>query len=400
MSGRADTALRRRAPMRGALMRLLPSLVLLLPCFAGVVQHPRAPMGALTAQHSGRARGARVGPARAEVVSSIRLEQAAASTMPEAEASIGSDADWSDWRRGPNPFELVRPDIEPLTASIKQLLRTDHPVLNMAAQHFFDRQTGKQFRPTIVLLMSRAVGLAAGASDVSLQPALAHVPGVQGDLQDSHLSPAEAETPYGKQYRLAEITEVIHTASLIHDDVLDEADTRRGGAAVHKAYSNTVAVLAGDYLLARASLMMARLRNIHVVQTMALSLEALVQGEIMQIKATPEERMKMSLYIQKSFFKTASLIAYSSKSAALLGGHAFDSPVTQAAYDYGYHLGLAFQIVDDMLDFTGSADALGKPKLQDMALGLATAPILYAAQEYPVRNQKTETIHTHTQIKH
>jgi len=364
MSGRADTALRRRAPMRGALMRLLPSLVLLLPCFAGVVQHPRAPMGALTAQHSGRARGARVGPARAEVVSSIRLEQAAASTMPEAEASIGSDADWSDWRRGPNPFELVRPDIEPLTASIKQLLRTDHPVLNMAAQHFFDRQTGKQFRPTIVLLMSRAVGLAAGASDVSLQPALAHVPGVQGDLQDSHLSPAEAETPYGKQYRLAEITEVIHTASLIHDDVLDEADTRRGGAAVHKAYSNTVAVLAGDYLLARASLMMARLRNIHVVQTMALSLEALVQGEIMQIKATPEERMKMSLYIQKSFFKTASLIAYSSKSAALLGGHAFDSPVTQAAYDYGYHLGLAFQIVDDMLDFTGSADALGKPKLQ------------------------------------
>lgn len=179
--------------------------------------------------------------------------------------------------------------------------------------------------------MSRAVGSTGGDG---------HESSDFGDVPDAESD--DSSGPFARQYRLAEITEMIHTASLIHDDVLDEADTRRGGAAVHKAYSNTVAVLAGDYLLARASLMLARLRHVDVVETMARSLEALVQGEIMQIKATPEERMQMSLYIQKSFYKTASLIAYSCKSAALLGGHALDSVETQAAYDYGYNLGMAF----------------------------------------------------------
>jgi len=362
-----------RAPALGALL-------LLLPCYGGVVrQHHFAPSCSLTTAH--RHRHART--VRISAVSSVdsveRTSAAAAADAKHTPAGL-RDGELSSWKRGINPFELVRPDIEPLSCSIKELLKTDHAVLNMAAQHFFDRQTGKQFRPTIVLLMARAVGVVdTNAPGNDPNPPLASVPGVTGDAGKV----AAGEDPFDKQYRLAEITEMIHTASLIHDDVLDEADTRRGGAAVHKAYSNTVAVLAGDYLLARASLMMARLRNIHVVETMARSLEALVQGEIMQIKATPEERMQMQLYIEKSFYKTASLIAYSCKSAALLGGHALDSDVTRAAYDYGYHLGLAFQIVDDMLDFTGSADSLGKPKLQDMALGLATAPILYAANEFP-----------------
>merc|ERR1712232_1250161 len=186
-----------------------------------------------------------------------------------------------------------------------------------------------------------------------------------------------------KQAQLGQIVEMIHVASLIHDDVLDEADTRRGGEAVHKLYSNKVAVLAGDYLLARASVLPARLENTAVVQIMATALESLVAGEIMQLKSSPEELLRMESYLRKSYYKTASLICYACRSCALLGGHAYGSTVATACEEFGFHLGLAFQIQDDILDFTAAADVLGKPALADMDLGLSTAPILYAAEEFP-----------------
>merc|ERR1711920_921037 len=186
-----------------------------------------------------------------------------------------------------------------------------------------------------------------------------------------------------RQAQLGQIVEMIHVASLIHDDVLDEADTRRGGEAVHKLYSNKVAVLAGDYLLARASVLLARLENTAVVQIMATALESLVAGEIMQLKSAPEALLQMESYLKKSYYKTASLICYACRSTALLGGHSYGSAVATAAEEFGFHLGLAFQIQDDILDFTAAASVLGKPALADMDLGLSTAPILYAAQEYP-----------------
>jgi geranylgeranyl pyrophosphate synthase len=186
-----------------------------------------------------------------------------------------------------------------------------------------------------------------------------------------------------RQAQLGQIVEMIHVASLIHDDVLDEADTRRGGEAVHKLYSNKVAVLAGDYLLARASVLLARLENTAVVQIMATALESLVAGEIMQLKSPPESLLEMETYLRKSYYKTASLICYACRSTALLGGHAYGSAVATACEEFGFHLGLAYQIQDDILDFTAAATVLGKPALADMDLGLSTAPILYAAQEEP-----------------
>jgi len=176
---------------------------------------------------------------------------------------------------------------------------------------------------------------------------------------------------------------MIHTASLVHDDVLDGADTRRGGSAVHKLYSTKAAVLSGDFLLARASVALARLENPEVVQEMAKSLEALVQGEIMQLQSSAEERLSLDYYLAKSYCKTASLMAFSCKSAALLSSHARDSQTAIAAEKFGYHFGLAFQVIDDLLDFTGTSDTLGKPGLQDMALGLSTAPVLYGIDEHP-----------------
>ena len=183
--------------------------------------------------------------------------------------------------------------------------------------------------------------------------------------------------------QLGQIVEMIHVASLIHDDVLDEADTRRGGEAVHKLYSNKVAVLAGDYLLARASVLLARLENTAVVQIMSTALESLVAGEIMQLKSPPESLLEMETYLRKSYCKTASLICYACRSTAMLGGHAYASTVATACEEFGFHLGLAYQIQDDILDFTAAASVLGKPALADMDLGLSTAPILYVAQEQP-----------------
>lgn len=183
-----------------------------------------------------------------------------------------------------------------------------------------------------------------------------------------------------RQLQLGQITEMIHVASLIHDDVLDEADTRRGGKAVHTMYTNKVAVLAGDYLLARASVLLARLQNFQVVEVMASALDALVQGEIMQARSKKEDALDMQYYLRKSYFKTASLICSSCKSAALLAGYHEKSMETISAEEFGYHLGMAYQIVDDILDFTGASASLGKPAQADMQLGLATAPILFASQ--------------------
>jgi geranylgeranyl pyrophosphate synthase len=283
----------------------------------------------------------------------------------------------------PDPFKMVEKELQPFSDSIKELVSTDQPILSMAAKHFFEKRHGKRFRPTIVQLVSKAVAAcdpetmkgdrwdSSGASKVNVEGGVVTTKNHQGS------------EVWRKQGQLGQIVEMIHVASLIHDDVLDEADTRRGGEAVHKLYSNKVAVLAGDYLLARASVLLARLENTAVVQIMATALESLVAGEIMQLKSSPEELLRMESYLRKSYYKTASLICYACRSCALLGGHAYGSTVATACEEFGFHMGLAFQIQDDILDFTAAADILGKPALADMSLGLSTAPILYAAQEFP-----------------
>lgn len=261
-----------------------------------------------------------------------------------------------------NPFALVAEDIAGLNDEVCVQLEGKDEQLVASAQHFFgagNTREGKRVRPVIVCLMGQATALASG------------------------LSAEATAASEAKHQQLAAITEMIHTASLVHDDVLDGAATRRGGSAVHKLFSTKAAVLSGDFLLARASVALARLENAQVVQEMAKSLEALVQGEIMQLQSTADERLSLEYYLTKSYCKTASLMAFSCKSSALLSGHALDSPIVIAAEKYGYHFGLAFQVIDDLLDFTGTSDTLGKPGLQDMALGLSTAPVLYGIDDHP-----------------
>jgi geranylgeranyl pyrophosphate synthase len=300
----------------------------------------------------------------------------------------------------PDPFKMVEKELKPFADSIKELVATDQPILSMAAKHFFEKRHGKRFRPTIVQLMAKAVAGATPEQNMGAQDDQHHQ-GVNGvankatawqwsgasevGLEGGVVTPEnhQGSDVWRKQAQLGQIVEMIHVASLIHDDVLDEADTRRGGEAVHKIYSNKVAVLAGDYLLARASVLLARLENTAVVQIMATALESLVAGEIMQLKSPPESLLQMETYLRKSYYKTASLICYACRSTALLGGHAYGSTVATACEEFGFHLGLAYQIQDDILDFTAAATVLGKPALADMDLGLSTAPMLYAAQEQP-----------------
>lgn len=151
--------------------------------------------------------------------------------------------------------------------------------------------------------------------------------------------------------------------------------------ALNIEFGNKLAILAGDFLLARASVTLASLRDTDVVMLLSTVIEHLVTGEVMQMTAKPEELTSWEHYSRKTHFKTASLIAKSCKAIAMLGEA---SPAeAAAAYEYGRHLGLAFQYIDDVLDFTGSALSLGKPALNDLKSGLATAPVLFAAERYP-----------------
>ncbi len=144
-----------------------------------------------------------------------------------------------------------------------------------------------------------------------------------------------------------------------------------------------MAILAGDFLLGRASVALARLRDAEVIELLATVIANLVEGEFMQLKNTAHDELNpvwtentITYYLQKTYLKSASLISKSCRAAALLGQSAPE--VVEAAYAYGKNLGLAFQLVDDMLDYTISGAELGKPSGADLELGLATAPLLFA----------------------
>ena len=276
-----------------------------------------------------------------------------------------------------DPFVLSKNEVDSLSQSIREdLLGTDHPVLNKAASYFFgSADGGKKVRPMMVMLLSRALADTIGSTPAPSQ--------AETTLFTNPLSWQRSDLP-AAQRRLAEISEMIHTASLFHDDVIDEADTRRGAPAVHTVFGNKMAILAGDYLLARASICLARLRNVEVVETMSTIIEHLVRGEVMQMRgslSSDGKNERMIYYLKKNFYKTGSLMANSCKSAALLAE--CPEELVVASYKFGKHVGMAFQLVDDVLDFEGSVSSMGKPALADLNAGLATAPVLFAAEQYP-----------------
>ncbi|KAK4098728.1 terpenoid synthase [Parathielavia hyrcaniae] len=298
-----------------------------------------------------------------------------------------------------DPLRIVAKEMKFLTGNIRKLLGSGHPSLDRAAKYYTQAE-GKHVRPLIVLLMSRATSLcpkapqrqqatlqASAGIDTSISPLsilsdFNPTAGIEGE-------PAHADADIlPSQRRLAEITELIHTASLLHDDVIDHSVSRRGAPSANMEFGNKMAVLAGDFLLGRASVALARLRHAEVIELLATVIANLVEGEFMQLKNTARDEANpkwsedtLTYYLQKTYLKTASLISKSCRAAALLGGA--DAQTVDAAYGYGRNLGLAFQLVDDLLDYTRSEKELGKPAGADLELGLATAPLLFAWKTIP-----------------
>jgi geranylgeranyl pyrophosphate synthase len=271
-----------------------------------------------------------------------------------------------------DPFQLVESDLTSLSGGIKDLLGSDHPVLETCAKYFFNLDGGKKIRPAMVLAMSYAIQ--------------AHNNSIFNKNSSSNNSNSNNPSKLvikasPSQKRLAEITEMIHTASLFHDDVIDKAATRRNVDSVNQVFGNKLAILGGDFLLARASVSLARLRNHEVVELMSTVVEHLVKGEVMQMKPSSIGHSALIYYLKKNFYKTASLMGHSCMSAAVLGQA--DEERIRASYLYGTYVGQAFQLIDDCLDFEGSTASLGKAPLANLKSGLATAPTLFAVEEFP-----------------
>ncbi|NJN73844.1 MAG: solanesyl diphosphate synthase [Limnothrix sp. RL_2_0] len=252
-------------------------------------------------------------------------------------------------------FAPVEADLKQLSENLTNLIGARHPILGVAAEHLF-AAGGKRVRPAIVLLAARAT------------------------LGDRPLTQ--------RHRRLAEITEMIHTASLVHDDVVDDASLRRSVPTVNSLFDNRIAVLAGDFLFAQSSWYLANLDNLTVVKLLSEVIKDFAEGEIQQGLNRFDTGLTLETYLEKSYYKTASLIANSAKAAAVLSE--VEEMVGDRLYDYGRNLGLAFQIVDDILDFTASTEVLGKPAGSDLISGHVTAPALYAMEEYPNLTQLIE----------
>ncbi|KAI0348119.1 terpenoid synthase [Trametopsis cervina] len=344
----------------------------------------------------------------------------------------------------PDPHALLAPQLAHVRETLLNLLGSSHPSLTEIAKYYF-LHPSKQLRPLLVLLFAQATnGLGgkypekqwaadcegAGGRAVELDSPLTR-PDVLNDwnpnmpdhtasfsdsfplqspraLQVPPIPPPEASTSaipqlsnslLPTQMRLAQIVEMIHVASLLHDDVVDRSPLRRGVPSAPVAFGNKLTVLAGDFLLGRASAALSRLGEAEVVELIASVITNLVEGEILQLKAMHGEELGLTgvgtertarvgqdswnLYLQKTYMKTASLMAKGARAAVVLGGCREGEVWKEVAYAYGRNLGIAFQLVDDLLDYEAGEGTLGKPGGADLQLGLATGPALFAWEEYP-----------------
>ncbi|XP_066361540.1 mitogen-activated protein kinase 10-like [Miscanthus floridulus] len=248
-------------------------------------------------------------------------------------------------------LEVVSDDLLSLNNNLKSLVGAENPVLVSAAEQIFGAG-GKRLRPALVFLVSRATAELSALSELTTE-----------------------------HQRLAEIIEMIHTASLIHDDVIDDSGMRRGKETIHQLYGTRVAVLAGDFMFAQSSWFLANLENIEVIKLISQVIKDFASGEIKQASTLFDCDVTLDDYLLKSYYKTASLIAASTRSAAIFSG--VDTTICEQMYEYGRNLGLSFQVVDDILDFTQSAEQLGKPAGSDLAKGNLTAPVIFALRDEP-----------------
>jgi octaprenyl-diphosphate synthase len=181
-----------------------------------------------------------------------------------------------------------------------------------------------------------------------------------------------------ERFELAAIVEFIHTATLLHDDVVDESSMRRGRATANAIFGNAASVLVGDFLYSRAFQMMVSVNRMRVLEVLADATNVIAEGEVLQLMNMHDPDLAVEEYLRVIRYKTAKLFEASARLGAVLGGA--DPDVEEACADYGRSLGTAFQLVDDLLDYEGNSSELGKNVGDDLREGKPTLPLLIAME--------------------
>ena len=253
-------------------------------------------------------------------------------------------------------WTLYRDDLREIEAQIQRHLDSPIPLINEIASHILTGG-GKRIRPLLLILCSRLEGF---------EP-----PGV---------------------YALGSLIEFIHTATLLHDDVLDEADLRRGRETARRLWGNHTSILVGDYLYSRAMQEIVAFQNHDINEVLSIACRKMAEGEILQLCANRTPIQNETDYLQIIEYKTGALVAAACKVGAIVGGTTVEQQ--EALYQFGLYLGIAFQLADDRLDYAANRTRLGKTLGQDFLQGMVTLPLLHLLQSisYEKRHELLQKI--------
>ena len=228
-------------------------------------------------------------------------------------------------------------------AVIRERLYSDVALIRQVSEYIIN-SGGKRMRPALVILSAGAHG-----------------------YQGAHA------------HELAAIVEFIHTATLLHDDVVDESDLRRGHDTANAMFGNAASVLVGDFLYSRAFQMMVNIDNMRVMQVLADATNVIAEGEVLQLMNCNDPDIDEERYLRVIRYKTAKLFEAATRLGGILGGASAENEAAIAGY--GMHLGTAFQLIDDVLDYSGNHQDTGKNIGDDLAEGKPTLPLIYAMQK-------------------
>jgi octaprenyl-diphosphate synthase len=240
---------------------------------------------------------------------------------------------------------LIAHDLQQVNDTLKQELNSDVPLIGQIGDYLI-AAGGKRLRPMLVLLCGRALDSSAGANSQDVV--------------------------------LAAIIELIHTATLLHDDVVDESSQRRARKTANALWGNAPSVLVGDFLYSRAFQMMVRLSDIRVMHVLANTTNLIAEGEVLQLMHRHNPEVSEARYLDVIRRKTAILFEAACRLAAVTRQQS--SETIEALAGYGMALGMAFQIADDVMDFVGDASSIGKNLGDDLAEGKSTLPLIFAAK--------------------
>lgn len=241
-----------------------------------------------------------------------------------------------------NLFAPIAADMKALDAEIRARLDSEVVLIRTIGEYIVGAG-GKRMRPAVLMLVAKALGY---------QGTYHHV--------------------------LAAVVEFIHTATLLHDDVVDESDLRRGRSTANAVFGNAASVLVGDYLYSRSFEMMVETGSMQAMAVLSAATTVIAEGEVLQLLNVHDPDVSEDRYMQVVRYKTAKLFEAATEVGAILG--AADSDLQQSAACFGRHIGTAFQLVDDVLDYSGDAEALGKNVGDDLREGKPTLPLIRVMQ--------------------